>query len=122
MTHAVRVVAVAAVLTVLVLCLLVQAQMPDFSPEFIESMQARAEEGNAGSQNIPGLMCQSGYGVPQDAAEAVHWWRLAAAKTEIQAKTTGPTVHRGMRILLRGLAIGLHHRFDPSPDGLFEWR
>ena len=37
-----------------------------------------AEQGNAEAQVNLGVMCHTGQGVPQDYAEAVKWWRLAA--------------------------------------------
>ena len=38
----------------------------------------RADQGYAGAQNNLGLMYDNGEGVPQDDAEAVRWYRLAA--------------------------------------------
>ncbi|MDA0221360.1 MAG: tetratricopeptide repeat protein, partial [Proteobacteria bacterium] len=37
-----------------------------------------AEQGNAYAQSILGVMYYEGTGVPQDYAEAVRWYRLAA--------------------------------------------
>ena len=72
MTHAVRIVAV-AVLVALALCVPVQAQTPE-----IDALRVRAEAGDAGAQNDLGLSYAHGEGVPQDGAEAVRWYRLAA--------------------------------------------
>jgi hypothetical protein len=73
MTHAVRFVTIVAVLTALALCVPVQAQTPE-----IDALRARAEEGVASAQFNLELMYTTGRGVPQDDAEAVRWYRLAA--------------------------------------------
>ena len=72
MTHAVRIVAV-AVLVALALCVPVQAQTPE-----IDALRVRAEAGDAEAQNNLGVMYANGEGVPQDDAEAVRWYGLAA--------------------------------------------
>ncbi len=73
MTHATRFVAAVAVLTALALCVPVQAQTPE-----IDTLRARAEQGDAAALYSIGLMYAIGRGVPQDDAEAVRWYRLAA--------------------------------------------
>ena len=73
MTHAVRFVAVVAMLTALALCVPVQAQTPE-----IDALRARAEAGVTEAQLDLGLRYDLGKGVPQDDAEAVRWYRLAA--------------------------------------------
>jgi len=73
MTHAVRFVAVVAVLTALALCAPVQAQTPE-----TDALRANAEAGDAEDQYALGVMYDYGIGVPQDEAEAVRWYRLAA--------------------------------------------
>ena len=75
MTHAVRIVAAVAVLTALALCVPVQAQTPE---EVFDALRVRAEEGVASAQNDLGVRYANGDGVPQDDAEAVRWYRLAA--------------------------------------------
>jgi hypothetical protein len=71
MTHAVRFVAVVAVLTALALCVPVQAQ----TPEETDALRARAEAGDALAQFSLGVMYGTGEGVPEDDAEAVRWKR-----------------------------------------------
>jgi TPR repeat protein len=73
MTHATRFVAAVAVLAALVLCVPVQAQTPE-----IDALRVRAEAGDAEAQYNLGANYADGQGVPEDAAEAVRWWRLAA--------------------------------------------
>jgi len=46
--------------------------------ESIDELRARAEQGDAEVQGYLGVKYASGDGVPQDYAEAVHWFRLAA--------------------------------------------
>ena len=43
-----------------------------------EETKALAEQGNAQAQNNLGFMYDHGEGVPENDAEAVRWWRLAA--------------------------------------------
>ena len=45
-----------------------------------------AEQGDAGAQNILGLMYATGEGVPQDNNEAVRWYRLAAEQGDDRAQ------------------------------------
>jgi TPR repeat protein len=51
----------------------VDAQAPD-----LEETRARAEQGYASAQYNLGRMYANGDGVPEDDAEAVRWYRLAA--------------------------------------------
>jgi len=60
-----------AVLVALVLCAPVQAQTPA-----ADALRLRAEAGDAEAQYTIGLTYDMG--VPQDNAEAVRWYRLAA--------------------------------------------
>jgi hypothetical protein len=72
MTHAVRIVAVVAVLTALALCGPVQAQSPA-----ADALRVRAEAGDAEAQLDLGGMYGNGRGVPED--EAVRrcvWHRI----------------------------------------------
>jgi len=46
--------------------------------QHLAHIRTLAEQGNAEAQNSLGSMYRTGEGVPQDAAEAVHWFRLAA--------------------------------------------
>jgi hypothetical protein len=74
MTHAVRFVAVVAVLAALVLCRPVQAQTPD-----IDALRVRAEAGDAEAQYSLAFRYTAGLGThPQDHAVAMRWYRLAA--------------------------------------------
>jgi len=73
MTHHLRFVAVAAVLSALVVCVPVQAQTPE-----IDALGERAEQGDAVAQTTLGVSYYFGRGVPQDYAEAARWSRLAA--------------------------------------------
>jgi TPR repeat protein len=82
MTHAVRFVAVVAVLTALALCVPVQAQ----TPEQTDALRARAEAGDAEAQNLLGVMYDYGEGVPQDYAVAARWHRLAADQGHAEAQ------------------------------------
>jgi hypothetical protein len=75
MTHATRFVAAVAVLIVLVLCAPVQAQTPE-----IDALRVRAEAGDATAQYFLGAIYSNGLGVPEDDAEAVRWYRLAAGQ------------------------------------------
>ncbi len=70
MTHAVRIV---AVLVALGVGAPVQAQTPE-----IDALRVQAEAGEAYAQATLGFMYRDGIGVPQDDAEAVRWYRLAA--------------------------------------------
>ncbi len=73
MTHATRFVAVVAVLAALAVGAPVQAQTPE-----IDALRVRAEAGDAEAQNNLALRYDFGQGVPEDDAEAVWWYRLAA--------------------------------------------
>ena len=79
MTRATRIVAV-AVLTALALCVPVQAQTPE-----IDEARLRAEAGDAEAQYTIGLTYDMG--VPQDDAEGVRWYRLAADQSYVPALT-----------------------------------
>jgi len=46
--------------------------------DFIEALRAKAEQGDAQALASLGYMYSIGFGVPQDDAEAVRWYRLAA--------------------------------------------
>jgi TPR repeat protein len=45
-----------------------------------------AEQGDASAQYNLGVMYANGYGVPQDYAEAVRWYRLAAGQGNAKAQ------------------------------------
>ena len=51
----------------------VQAQTPE-----LDELRALAEQGDSTAQFNLGVMYGTGLGVPQDATEAVRWYRLAA--------------------------------------------
>ena len=87
MTHAVRFVAVVAVLTALAQCAPVQAQ----TPEETDALRARAEAGDAEAQFSLGRTYEYGFiNVPEDAdvldAEAARWFRLAAEQGHADAQ------------------------------------
>jgi len=75
MTHAVRFVAVVAVLTALAQCAPVQAQTPE-----IDALRALAEQGDANAQFLLGGVYATGAGVPQDDVQARMWYNLAAPR------------------------------------------
>ena len=64
---------VAAVAVLVALAVGAQAQTPE-----IDALRARAEQGDAPAQFALGVMYAEGRGVPQDDAEAVRWYGLAA--------------------------------------------
>ena len=45
-----------------------------------------AEQGDAGAQYILGYMYADGKGVPEDDAEAIHWYRKAAEQGHTEAQ------------------------------------
>lgn len=98
-----RIVAVAALLIALVLSAPVQAQAPE-----IDALRARAEDGDGDAQNNLGVMCAYGFDLPQDYAEAVRWYRLAAEQGEdFPMERPGFIVrHRPRRA--EGLRAGTH--------------
>ena len=77
MTHAVRFVAVVAVLTALAQCAPVQET---------DALRARAEAGDVEAQFVLGSMYEFGRGVPEDDVEAVRWYRLAADQGDADAQ------------------------------------
>ena len=89
MTHHLRIVAAVAVLTALALCVPVQAQTPE-----IDALRVRAEAGDADAQFNLGASYDDGRGVPQDAAEAVRWFRLAADQGDAVAQNLLGTMYR----------------------------
>ena len=52
----------------------------------IPALTSRAQKGNADAQNSLGLMYDNGQGVPQNHAEAVKWYRLAADQGDARAQ------------------------------------
>jgi len=86
MTHAVRFVAVVAVLTALALCVRVQAQ----TPEETDALRVRAEAGDTEAQFSLGRTYEYGLDLPEDAylldAEAARWFRLAADQGHADAQ------------------------------------
>ena len=67
-----------------------------------------ATQGNAPAQFNLGLMYDHGYGVPQDDAEAVKWYRLAAEQGDARGRTISLpfTKHIRERILLIQSGLG----------------
>ena len=51
-----------------------------YSPEQITEWRKYAAQGNASAQFNLGVIYDQGRGVPQDYAEAIKWYRLAAAQ------------------------------------------
>ena len=83
--HNVRATAAVAALSLAVLVPPLQAQ--DNTPaQELADLRARAEAGEAQAQFALGLMYGTGEGVPQDAAEAVRWYRLAAEQGNAAAQ------------------------------------
>ena len=82
MTSLVRAVARVAVLVALAPGGLVHGQ----TAAEVAELRARAEQGDAYAQFDLGVMYDTGRGVPQDAAEAVRWYRLAAAQGDAYAQ------------------------------------
>ena len=81
MTHAVRFVAVVAVLTALAVGAPVQAQTPE-----IDALRAQAEQGDVDAQVSLGAMYANGRGVPQDDVQAHMWFNLAASRLTSEAR------------------------------------
>ena len=52
------------------------------------ALRTRAEQGDAEAQFLLGVMYDDGRGVPQDAVEAVRWYRLAAEQGHTVAQNT----------------------------------
>ena len=73
MTHASRFVAVAVLVALVLLNVSCESQTPE-----IDALRTRAEQGDAEGQVLLGVRYRDGTGVPQDAVEAVRWYRLAA--------------------------------------------
>ena len=63
----------------------VQAQDNPLAQE-LANLRALAEAGATEAQYIFGVMYDTGLGVPQDAAEAVRWFRLAAEQGHASAQ------------------------------------
>ncbi|KFN43580.1 tetratricopeptide repeat protein [Arenimonas oryziterrae] len=51
----------------------------DRSPGYVEWLRKASEVGSAPSQSVYGSLFYFGQGVPKDQAQALHWWREAAA-------------------------------------------
>ena len=73
MTIYAKIITLAAILVALASGAPLQAQTPE-----IDALRARAEQGDAPAQLALGVMYAEGRGVPQDDAEAVRWYGLAA--------------------------------------------
>ena len=74
-------VATVAVLVALATGAPVQVQTPE-----LDELRALAEQGDATAQFNLGIMYDNGRGVPQDDAEAVRWYRLAADRGHATAR------------------------------------
>jgi len=83
MTHAVRFVAVVAVLIWGILAWFPLDQGP--TPE-TDALRARAEAGDAEAQSNLGFRYEYGEGVPEDSEEAVRWYRRAANQGHADAQ------------------------------------
>ena len=78
--HHARIIALAAVLigiSALVPSTHLHAQQP-LADSTLDEVRALAEQGDADAQFNLGIMYANGRGVPQDDAEVVRWYRLAA--------------------------------------------
>jgi TPR repeat protein len=62
-------------------------------PSFFEATKAKAEKGDAYSQNLLGVMYDDGKGVEQDFKEAVKWCRKAADQGYVNAQTNLGTMY-----------------------------
>ena len=74
--HQARVVVLAAIL--IGISALVPLPACTGAQQTLDELCAQAEQGDADAQSNLGVMYANGQGVPQDAAEAVRWYRLAA--------------------------------------------
>ena len=63
-----------------------QAQSGDFASALLKEWRPLAEQGHARAQNNLGVMYDNGYGVVQDTAEAVKWYRLSAEQGVARAQ------------------------------------
>ena len=61
---------------------------PPAAQQVPDELRAQAEQGNATAQVELGFMSATGEGAPQDAAEAVRWFRLAADQRLAAAQST----------------------------------
>jgi len=113
MTHAVRFVAVVAVLTAVALCVPVQAQTPE-----IDAARARAEAGDAEAQLDLGVMYATGAGVPQDYVEAHMWFNIAASRATGEARENAVEARDGLAGLMSPTQIAeaqrLAHEWDTA--------
>ena len=57
---------------------LTESVAPAVDMHSVEGLRALAEAGDASAQNNLGTIYDNGQGVPEDDAEAVKWYRLAA--------------------------------------------
>ncbi len=55
----------------------------------LEELLSLAEQGNATAQYRLGVMYDGGFGVAQDYAEAMKWYRLAAESRMREIRTSG---------------------------------
>jgi len=88
MTHATRFVAVAVLVALAATACAPQEQeevsesayegLERIANSELDALLVRAEAGDAEAQNILGSSYSSGFGVPEDDAEAARWYRLAA--------------------------------------------
>ena len=62
----------------------------------LDSIKAKAEQGFVNAQFILGVMYDTGRGVPQNDAEAVRWFRMAAEQGNADAQ-----VHAGLHVCRR---------------------
>ena len=67
-------------------------------PSVVE-IRTKAEQGDAEAQNSLGRIYSEGQGVPQDAAEAMKWWRKAAEQENAEAQyNLGLMYHEGENV------------------------
>ena len=96
MTHATRFVAVAVLVALAATACAPQEQeevsesayegLERIANSELDALLVRAEAGDAEAQNILGSSYSSGFGVPEDHAEAVRWYRLAAEQGHASAQ------------------------------------
>ncbi len=85
--------------------------------EFADTMHL-AEQGNAAAQHTLGVMYSSGKGVPENYAEAVKWYRKAAAQGYAQAQNNLGLMYRYGRGVRRNRAEAVELYREAAMQGL----
>ena len=74
------------VISIIGFCFFVFCSSISGQQDFVDSVRAQAERGDAVAQYNLGVMYAEGRGVPLDDTEAVRWYRLAAEQGDIVAQ------------------------------------